>query len=152
MFGWGGHVLRIDLSKRKFVVQSLNSSLAQNYIGGRGFAIKTLWDELPPGADPLSPLNKLILAVGPLTALPIPNSGKLLVAAKSPLTGGYGDGNIGSWLAIHMRRAGLDMIIIEGKAEEPRTCTSRIRAMNLELILIVRRIYGVLTPSPQRIG
>lgn len=120
MFGWGGgHVLRIDLSKRKFVVQSLDPLLAQNYIGGRGFAIKTLWDELPPGADPLGPLNKLILAVGPLTALPIPNSGKLLVAAKSPLTGGYGDGNVGSWLAIHMRKAGLDMIIIEGKAERP---------------------------------
>ncbi|BDR90945.1 aldehyde ferredoxin oxidoreductase family protein [Vulcanisaeta souniana] len=119
MFGWGGRVLRIDLSKRRFIVQSLDPSLAQNYIGGRGFAAKTLWDELPPGVDPLSPLNKLILAVGPLTALPIPNSGKLLVASKSPLTGGYGDGNIGTWLAVHMRRAGIDMMIIEGKAEKP---------------------------------
>ncbi len=92
MFGWGGRILRIDLSRKKFIVQQLDPSLAQNYIGGRGgFAVKTLWDELPPGIDPLSPLNKLILAVGPLTALPIPNSGKLLVAAKSPLTGGYGD-------------------------------------------------------------
>ncbi len=84
MFGWGGgRILRIDLTKKRFNVQQLDPSLAQNYIGGRGFAIKTLWDELPPGIDPLSPLNKLILAVGPLTALPIPNSGKLLVAAKS---------------------------------------------------------------------
>ncbi len=119
MFGWGGRILRIDLSKGRFIVQSLDPSLAQNYIGGRGFAVKTLWDELPPGIDPLSPLNKLILAVGPLTALPIPNSGKLLVASKSPLTNGYGDGNIGTWLAIHMRRAGIDMVIIEGKAEKP---------------------------------
>jgi len=119
MFGWGGRILRIDLSSRKYAVQSLDPSLAMNFIGGRGFAIKTLWDELPPGVDPLSPLNKLILAVGPLTALPIPNSGKLVVAAKSPLTGGYGDGNIGTWLAVHMRRAGVDMVIIEGKAEKP---------------------------------
>ncbi|MFB6470489.1 MAG: aldehyde ferredoxin oxidoreductase family protein [Vulcanisaeta sp. AZ3] len=119
MFGWGSRILRIDLTKKKYVIQPLDPALAQDYIGGRGFAIKTLWDELPPGVDPLSPLNKLILAVGPLTALPIPNSGKLVVAAKSPLTGGYGDGNIGTWLAVHMRRAGIDMIIIEGKAEKP---------------------------------
>ncbi|WP_069807372.1 aldehyde ferredoxin oxidoreductase family protein [Vulcanisaeta thermophila] len=117
--GWGGKVLRIDLSRRKFAIQPLDADMAFRYVGGRGFAIKTLWDELPPGVDPLSPLNKFIIAVGPLTALPIPNSGKLLVAAKSPLTGGYGDGNIGSWLAIHMRRAGVDMIIIEGRAERP---------------------------------
>ena len=119
MFGWGGRILRIDLTKSRFIVQSLDPSFAQNYIGGRGFAVKTLWDELPPGIDPLSPLNRLILAVGPLTALPIPNSGKLLVASKSPLTNGYGDGNIGTWLAIHMRRAGIDMVIIEGRAEKP---------------------------------
>lgn len=36
-------------------------------MGGRGFAIKILWDELKPGIDPLSPKNKLIIAAGPLT-------------------------------------------------------------------------------------
>jgi aldehyde:ferredoxin oxidoreductase len=49
----------------------------------------------------------------------LPSSGKLVVAAKSPLTGGYGDGNIGTYAAVQMRKAGYDAIIIEGKAETP---------------------------------
>jgi aldehyde:ferredoxin oxidoreductase len=35
------------------------------------------------------------------------------------LTGGYGDGNIGTWAAVHMRRAGYDAVIVDGKAERP---------------------------------
>lgn len=47
----------------------------------------------------------------------MPNSGKLIVAAKSPLAGGYGDGNIGTLTAVCMRKAGYDAVIIEGKSE-----------------------------------
>ncbi len=88
-------------------------------MGGRGFAIKILWDTLKQGTDPLSPENKLIFATGPLTAIGLPNSGKLVIASKSPLTGGYGDGNIGTLAAVHMRKAGYDALIIKGKAKNP---------------------------------
>jgi len=74
---------------------------------------------LPPGVDALSPENKLIVAAGPLTGLPGPSLGKLVLAAKSPLTGGYGDGNIGTVAAVHLRKAGYDAAVIEGKAEKP---------------------------------
>jgi len=111
--------LRVDLTRRKAVVQGLDASAAWAFIGGRGLAIKILWDELPPGVDPLSPYNKLIFATGPLTGLPGPNFGKLVVAAKSPLTGGYGDGNIGSWAAVNLRKAGYDALVVEGRAEKP---------------------------------
>ncbi|MCX5976442.1 MAG: hypothetical protein NTV33_06345 [Coprothermobacterota bacterium] len=67
-----------------------------------------LWDELQPGTDPLGSDNKLIVALGPIAGIPAPNTGKAVVAAKSPLTGGYGDGNLGSWIAIHLRKAGFD--------------------------------------------
>jgi len=67
----------------------------------------------------LSPENKLIFATGPLTGFPLPNSGKLVVASKSPLTGGYGDGNIGTFAAVHLRKAGYDAAVVEGKAEKP---------------------------------
>jgi aldehyde:ferredoxin oxidoreductase len=119
LFGWTGVFLRINLSKNKAVAESYDASLALNFIGGRGFAAKILWDQLKPGTDPLSPENKLIFAAGPLTGLGLPNSGKLVVAAKSPLTGGYGDGNIGTNAAVHMRKAGFDAVIIEGKAKTP---------------------------------
>ena len=119
MFGWTGVFLNVDLSRNKAVAESYDANLALNFIGGRGFAAKILWDNLKPGIDPLSPENKFIFAAGPLTGFGLPNSGKLVVAAKSPLTGGYGDGNIGTWAAVQMRKAGYDAVIIEGKAEAP---------------------------------
>jgi aldehyde:ferredoxin oxidoreductase len=119
MLGWTGLFLNVDLTKSKATPQHYDESLALNFLGGRGFAAKILWDKLKQGTDPLSPENLLIFAAGPLTAIGLPNSGKLVVAAKSPLTGGYGDGNIGSMAAVHMRRAGYDTLIFGGKAPKP---------------------------------
>ena len=119
MFGWQGNILRINLTKNKAIVDTYDSTFAFNYLGGRGFAAKLLWDKLKPGTDPLSPENKLIFAAGPLTGLGVPNSGKIIVASKSPLTGGYGDGNIGTDAAVQMRKAGYDVVVVEGKAKTP---------------------------------
>lgn len=119
MYGWNGRILRVNLSKKKVEVEEYNADFALKYIGGRGFAAKILFDELKPGIDPLGPENKLIVAAGPLTGLPGPSLGKLVIAAKSPLTGGYGDGNVGTMAAVQMRRAGFDALIIDGKAEKP---------------------------------
>ena len=119
MLGWTGNFLHVDLTKKKAIQQQYSQNLAQNFLGGRGFAVKILWDTLTQGTDPLSPQNKLIFASGPLTAIGLPNSGKIVVASKSPLTGGYGDGNIGTLVAVHMRKAGYDAVIVEGKAETP---------------------------------
>jgi aldehyde:ferredoxin oxidoreductase len=119
MHGWTGKILRINLTHKKAVVQEFDANFAQTWLGGRGFAVKLLWDELKPGMDAFSPENRLILAAGPLTGASLPSSGKLVVAAKSPLTGGYGDGNVGTWACVNMRRAGYDAIVFEGKAETP---------------------------------
>jgi len=119
MFGWTGTFLNIDLTKRKATPERYDEALALNFLGGRGFAVKILWDTLKQGTDPLSPENKLVFATGPLTAIGLPNSGKLVVASKSPLTGGYGDGNMGTLASVNMRRAGYDALIIEGKAQTP---------------------------------
>jgi aldehyde:ferredoxin oxidoreductase len=119
MFGWNGKLLRVDLTKGKAVPQKYDAEFAKTYLGGRGFAAKILWDQLKPGINPLSPENFLIFAAGPLTAFSLPSSGKLLVAAKSPLTGGYGDGNMGTQATVQMRRAGYDGIVISGKASKP---------------------------------
>jgi len=118
MHGWAGKILRINLTKRKPTTQQFDSKFALTWLGGRGFAAKILWDELKPGTDAFSPENRLILATGPLTGASLPSSGKLLVAAKSPLTGGYGDGNIGTWACVMLRKAGYDAIVVEGRAEK----------------------------------
>lgn len=118
MKGWWGRILRVDLTNNKVWVQEYSPDVAQQFIGGRGLAIKILWDEVK-GADPLGPENKLVFAAGPFNGLPTPSGGKLVVAAKSPLTGGYGDGNLGTMATVHLRKAGYDAIVVEGKAKKP---------------------------------
>jgi aldehyde:ferredoxin oxidoreductase len=125
MYGWTGKFLRVNLSKGKAVADVYEKSLARRFLGGRGFAAKILWDELKHGIDPLSPENKLVFAAGPLTGFSLPSSGKLVVASKSPLTGGYGDGNIGTLATVQMRKAGYDAVIVEGRAKKPTVLVVR---------------------------
>jgi aldehyde:ferredoxin oxidoreductase len=129
MYGWNGEFLRINLSKNKAAAEQYDARFAENYLGGRGFAVKILWDELERGVDPLSPDNKLVFATGPLTGFSLPSSGKLIVAAKSPLTGGYGDGNIGTQATFQMRKAGYDATIIEGRADKPEVVLVRDKSI-----------------------
>jgi aldehyde:ferredoxin oxidoreductase len=119
MKGWTGNILRINLSQKIYKKETFSEEFAKKWIGGRGFALKILWDELKPGIDPLGPDNKLLIVQGPISGVPMPNSGKTIVAAKSPLTGTYGDGNIGSHITIQMRKAGYDILIFEGKLDVP---------------------------------
>jgi len=119
MQGWTGVFLNVNLTKNTAIPQQVEQSLAHDFLGGRGFAVKMLWDRLKAGTNPLSPENLLIFATGPLTGIGLPNSGKMVVASKSPLTGGYGDGNIGTLAAVYLRKAGYDAIVIEGKASSP---------------------------------
>jgi aldehyde:ferredoxin oxidoreductase len=119
MKGWTGKILRVNLSNKTHLVETFNEDFAEKWLGGRGFALKILWDELEAGIDPLGPENKLIIALGPISGINAPNTGKVVVAAKSPLTGGYGDGNIGSHIAIQLRKAGYDVLVVEGSSDEP---------------------------------
>lgn len=119
MKGWNGKILWVDLSRGDTRAIDVDPEFAAGYVGGRGFAVKLLWDHVPPGADPLGPDNLLVVAAGPLTGLPGPSTGKLVVAAKSPLTHGYGDGNMGTRASVAMRKAGFDAVVVAGAAEKP---------------------------------
>ena len=119
MKGWTGNILRVNLTDKTYKKESFNEEFATNWIGGRGFAVKILYDELKPGIDPLGPENKLVVALGPISGIPAPNTGKAVVAAKSPLTGFYGDGNLGTKAAEQLRKAGYDAMIVEGRADKP---------------------------------
>ncbi|MEK7448298.1 MAG: aldehyde ferredoxin oxidoreductase family protein [Planctomycetota bacterium] len=119
MFAYGGKVLRINLSTGQITVKNLDEKLVRDYLGGRGFAARILYDELKPGLDPLGPDNKIVVASGPLSGLFVPGAGKITFAAKSPATNSYGDSNMGGMLAAEIKYAGYDVLIIEGKANRP---------------------------------
>ncbi|HBL50156.1 MAG TPA: aldehyde ferredoxin oxidoreductase, partial [Firmicutes bacterium] len=119
MYGYAGKILRVNLTTGNIAAEPLAEEMARDYIGGRGFAANILYREIPPGADPLSPENKVVVAAGPLSGLFLPGSGKITFASKSPATGGYGDSNMGGHMASELKFAGYDAIIIEGAAQKP---------------------------------
>jgi len=118
-FGYMGKILRIDLTNKKFKTQDLPSSLIKEYIGGKGFGTKLLYDEINEGIDPLSPENKLIFATGPTTGTLIPTSSKVGLFFKSPLTGIYAESYSSGQIAPRIKWAGYDCIIVEGASKNP---------------------------------
>jgi aldehyde:ferredoxin oxidoreductase len=117
--GYNGKILRVDLSRDNTSIDEPEEGFYRQYMGGRGFISYYLLKELNGGVDPLGPENKLIFATGILTGVPIAGSGRNSVGAKSPLTGGYGDAEVGGFWGAELKHAGYDAIIIEGKAERP---------------------------------
>ncbi|NPV71064.1 MAG: aldehyde ferredoxin oxidoreductase family protein [Firmicutes bacterium] len=119
LYGYGGTILRVNLGTGQVKKEPTPEKMAREYLGGRGFVAKILWDEVKPGADPLGPDNKVVMASGPLAGIFLPSSGKLEFGAKSPASGGYGDSNVGGHLAPELKYAGYDAVIIEGIAAKP---------------------------------
>jgi aldehyde:ferredoxin oxidoreductase len=119
MNGYNGKILRVNLTQNRISEESPPEEYYKLYLGGRGFIIHTLLNELPQGVDALSPENKIIFALGPITGHPLMGSGRNSIGAKSPLTGAYGESEAGGFWGAELKRAGYDAIIVEGKAEKP---------------------------------
>ena len=117
--GYAGKILTVDLSDGKISEKTLDLSLAKNLIGCLGIASKIMLEELDPSVKPFDPENKLILATGPLTGSTAPAANKSIIISRSPLTNIWGESVFSANCGIELKRAGYDMLIIEGKAEKP---------------------------------
>ena len=117
-YGYGGKVLRVDLTERRYKIDKLKKSWIKNVIGGRAANSKRLFEELNPNCDPLDPANILIFGIGPLTGSFLPASAYFTISAKSPLTGILGDSAAGGQFGAEMKLTGFDQIIINGKASK----------------------------------
>jgi len=117
--GYKNRILRVNLNDGSFSEEPLNRELIRDYIGGRGFGIKLLYDDLRPGIDPLGEENELIFVTGPLAGTNAQSFGRWKVFFKSPLTGTFFLSSAGGHLAPELKYAGFDVIVITGKAERP---------------------------------
>lgn len=117
-YGYGGQVLRADLTSRTFRIEPLDPSWVKPVIGGRAANSKRLFEELDPHCDPLGMENILIFGVGPLTGSFLTASAYHTVTAKSPLTGILGDSAAGGQFGAEMKLTGFDQIVITGKADD----------------------------------
>jgi len=110
--------LDVDLTEGTIKRSNLTNKFCANWIGGYGFGAKILWDELKPGIDPLSPENVFVYTHGPFPTTILPTSSKYGVFAKSPLTGIFGMSFSSGSVGAQARRAGIDMLVIKGKAPQ----------------------------------
>ncbi|WP_320173251.1 aldehyde ferredoxin oxidoreductase family protein [Maridesulfovibrio sp.] len=119
MQGWAGWILRVDLDSGTINRIPLDPDIARRFVGGRGLNSLTLFNEIGPHIDPLSPENIYCFGAGPLSGTPLGLTSRVEVSTLSPYSGILGDGNAGGSLAFTMKRAGLDQIVISGRAETP---------------------------------
>lgn len=118
-FGWTGKRLRVDLSRETSSIEEIDPSYMRKWLGGRGFNSELLYREVGPDVDPLGPDSRLIFGVGPLTGTFAPSSGRTTVTARSPLSGGFGDSNMGGHWGPELKFAGYDQLVVQGKASRP---------------------------------
>lgn len=117
--GYTDRILRIDLGTREISVQELPPDFKGKYTGGRGYAIKLIWDGTTRQTRYDSPENILVMASGPLGNEPgFPGTGKFIVGTISPLTDTFIDSNIGGHFGPLLKLAGFDALAITGVSDE----------------------------------
>ncbi len=119
MNGYMGRILRVNLASGAIATEALDAQMARDYIGGTGLGVRLAYDEIPPECDPFGPANKVIIATGPMTATPLATASRFQVVFKSPLTDILCDSSSGGFWGVDFKRAGFDVLIIEGQSERP---------------------------------
>lgn len=119
MYGTTGKILRVDLSTGKLAIDELSEDFYRLYPGGKALAGYFLLNEMPPNVEPFAPDNLLVVANGLLTGSPVATATRYVVSARSPLTNGYGESEAGGFWGPELKMAGIEAIIIKGRAEKP---------------------------------
>jgi len=117
--GYMGKILIVDLTTGVIETEEIPDNVYQQVLSGAGLAARILFNRIPAGADPLGPENILAFMSGLLTGSSAFFSGRWMAAAKSPLTGGYGEANCGGTLSPAIKRCGVDGIFFKGVSKKP---------------------------------
>src|SRR3989338_8102720 len=113
-------ILHVDLTTRQTRVEEIPETILRTYMGGGALACHLLLRELPPGVDPLGPDNVLVFTTSIINGMSLSGTNRYTAAAKSPLTGGYGESEAGGWGGPALRAAGWDGVTVRGRAAAPR--------------------------------
>ena len=117
--GYAGRTLYINLENNTFLEKPVTKQMKDLFTGGRGFALKLLWDAVTPETKWNDPQNELVIANGPICGITAyPGSGKSTVVTLSPLTENVIDSNVGGYFAPFLKFSGFDALEIQGKAAE----------------------------------
>jgi len=121
-YGYGGNILRIDLSSGDVGREPLTDELKHSFLGGLGVNDWLLWEHFlrtDIHSDPRSEDNVIIAGMGPFGGTALGLGSKMKFTFKSPLTNMFGDSACGGTLGSNLRHAGYDNLVITGKASHP---------------------------------
>jgi len=114
-----GKILHVDLSDGRTWVEELEEAIYRKYLGGGALATYFMLRDIKPGTDPLGPDNPLMFMTSVINGLPLSGANRYTAAAKSPLTGGFGESEAGGYWGPEFKRTGFDGLIVHGQAAKP---------------------------------
>jgi aldehyde:ferredoxin oxidoreductase len=117
--GYNGCILHVNLSTGEIRREEPSPTWYRTYVGGGALASYYLLKEVGPDVEPLSEENLLIFASNVISGAPISGFSRYTVAAKSPLTGAFGESEAGGFWGPELKFAGFDAVVIRGKAKSP---------------------------------
>ncbi len=108
---------RIDLTTQKITKEEITPEHPLEKFAGRSLSSKIIVSEVDPKCNPLGLKNKLIFACGFIGGTPAPNSGRISVGAKSPMTLGIKESNSGGKAPAFLAQQDFRGLIFEGISE-----------------------------------
>ncbi len=118
VYGHTGKILRVNLSRGEFGIETEAPATLRKYLGGVGLGANILYHEVPPGAGWSDPENRIILASGPLGGTKVMGSGNFSVVTRGALTDGPTSTQANGYFGAYIKFAGFDAVIVQGKAPE----------------------------------
>ncbi|MFQ5830539.1 MAG: aldehyde ferredoxin oxidoreductase family protein [Candidatus Methylomirabilia bacterium] len=112
-------LLHVDLTTRQTRTEEIPPAILRKHLGGGALASYLLLRDMTAGVDPLGPGNILVFTTSVINGLSLSGTNRYTAAAKSPLTGGYGEAEAGGWWGPELRAAGYEGLAIRGRAESP---------------------------------
>ncbi|MBW2306025.1 MAG: aldehyde ferredoxin oxidoreductase family protein [Deltaproteobacteria bacterium] len=116
---YAGFLLRVNLNTEQIEREPVSPDLAREFIGSLGMAARLFYREVPARTDPFTEKNKLMIMAGPLVGTHIPAASRVGVFSRSPLTETFFYSHAGGHFGPEMKYAGIDGIVLEGKAPHP---------------------------------
>ncbi len=136
--GFRGMWAWVDLSNRSVRLAPADPAFCRDYVGGRGLQARLLYDKLKisgPLQDPLSPGNRIIIGSAAANDTAIPTAGRgsctfigtmtrspeyaAWVPGHKPVYGLVTHSSAGGLFHNMLKRAGIDQLIIDGRADRP---------------------------------
>ena len=136
-------IIRVDMVTGRITTEEVAPAFTG--MGGRGLTSFMINQEVPATCDPLGPENKLIFAPGYLSGSSLVNSSRFSIGAKSPLTQGIKESNVGGTVSADLAHTGVSAVIIEGQPKKDKSYILKIDKQGDAVLLDAKAFWGKRT-------